>query len=440
MAPPPGHQPRTGASTTQASSGIPGRRGRPWDEQAIRDALTEFLAGRDAWPTYDEFLRGGAKGLRDAIGRIRGAEWWAREMGLQGGERRRGGVRRWTDETIADTLAAFVGDCSTWPTRSEFRAAGLRGLREALRDHGGVQRWATEMGVDLPPSRKPPPAPDRSEKPPPRRTPAREWPLWNERRIQSELSAFLGGRQEWPRHREFVAAGHQQLYHAVITHGGSQAWARRMGVRWVRRPSGSPEWTEQRIRDRLTELVRGRASWPSVQEFAQAGEQGLLRAVRRHGGTDRWRRELGLASHGARLAAGRRIGGASRSPATSRLWTDARIAAAITPLVRELGRWPTKGEFRRAGLGRALAAVYGHGGRELWQRRLGVAPREHSGPVPDRTRWTREKIETELRELCCGRQEWPSYGEFDRAGAKSLYLAAARHGGMAGWRARLGYG
>jgi hypothetical protein len=133
-------------------------------------------------------------------------------------------------------------------------------------------------------------------------------------------------------------------------------------------------------------------------------------------------------------------GGGNRARTRGDRWDDSQIAAAITPLVHELGRWPTKGEFRRAGLSTALAAVYGHGGSELWQQRLGVDRGQFPGPVPDRTRWTDEKIDTELRELCRGRSEWPSYAEFHRAGAHALYLAAARHGGTEVWRSRLGFG
>lgn len=76
-------------------------------------ALTEFLVGRDTWPTYDEFIIEGAKGLRDAVKRIRGPECWATEMGLAAGDRPLGGVRRWDDATIRAALAAFLGDRST---------------------------------------------------------------------------------------------------------------------------------------------------------------------------------------------------------------------------------------------------------------------------------------------------------------------------------------
>lgn len=123
------------------------RRGKPWDEDAIREALSRFLVGWEVWPTYEQFIEGGAKGLREALARIGGVEKWATEMGLPGGDRARGGVKKWTDETIRAKLAEFFGDRTTWPTHREFDEAGLHALYEALRHYGGVERWAKEMNV-----------------------------------------------------------------------------------------------------------------------------------------------------------------------------------------------------------------------------------------------------------------------------------------------------
>jgi hypothetical protein len=52
-----------------------------WNEASIRAALTSFVAGHDVWPTYDAFVTAGHKRLRDAIGRDRGAKWWATQLG-----------------------------------------------------------------------------------------------------------------------------------------------------------------------------------------------------------------------------------------------------------------------------------------------------------------------------------------------------------------------
>lgn len=410
---------RSGADGTVEAAGKRKIRVARWDETAIRGALEDFLQGWERWPTAEEFAAGGAKGLREAITRVHGAAWWAREMGLPGGDRPIGGVRRWTDETIRQTLADFFGDRSTWPGAKEFRQAGLHSLEEALRHYGGPERWAREMGVDWTPSRR---ALQRSARGPRSQVSARsrpDWPKWTEETIARELRLFLADRTEWPRHVEFVRAGRKGLYHAVLRHGGTRTWAQRMGVRWVsRRTVGVTQWTDAVIRERLAAFLDGRTTWPSPADFDAAGQRALLRAVRRHGGVGEWAREFGL-------------------PPSTLYWTDERIATEVAPLIERLGRWPTRTEFRRAGLARALAAVYGHGGSGRWQAHFGVGPSQFAGPVPDRRRWSEERIDRELRAFCAGRSTWPAFREFRDAGRLRLYNAAARHGGIEHWRVRI---
>jgi hypothetical protein len=215
-------------------------------------------------------------------------------MDLPGGERPSGGVRRWTDEAIRTTLTEFFGDRRTWPTNREFDAAGLHALREALRHYGGPKRWSAKMGVSWTPTPRSSPTPRNSQsKPPP--APSREWPRWSERTIAAELKAFLAGRDEWPRHAEFVETGHKGLYQAVLSHGGSQCWAQRMGVTRPKRHGGSPPyWTDERVRRRLKEMLAGSVDWPRVAEFVASGEVRLLDAVRRRGGVKHWAAQLGL--------------------------------------------------------------------------------------------------------------------------------------------------
>lgn len=417
------------------------RRGRAWTEADIREALAAFLGERTTWPTYREFTAAGARGLRDAVARIGGAEYWAQEMGLVDTPRPRGGVVRWTDEAIAAALGEMLAGRDRWPTRTEFADAGLRGLAEVLRARGDAPHWAARLGV----------GPPRQIRPLSRKSPSsapasaslgRSWPLWTERTVTSALEQFLAGREEWPRYSEFVRTGRQSLYQAVRVHGGSRLWAQRMGVRWVQRTGGGgqPRWNEDRVREELRIFLADRTAWPTAAEFKEAGRGSLLRAVRRCGGTETWRQEFSLPplQRPERTPRHRRPAAApGRLSRTSPRWTEQRIEAAIAPLLEQLGRWPTKGEFRQAGLSRALSAVYDHGGSARWQRHFGVMPRAGSGPVPNRTRWTEERIEGELRTLIAHTGRWPTERELREHIPPGLYSAVVRHGGVRKWRRRL---
>lgn len=415
------------------------RRGRAWTEAAIRKELAGFLAGRATWPTYREFIAGGAKGLREAIARIGGPDYWAQEMGLANSPRPRGGVVRWTDESIEAALRPLLAGRDSWPTRTEFAEAGLRGLGEVLREREETHRWAERMGVTPPVQLYRPSTRRKAAKPQTPAPPQRPWPRWTEQTIATALGEFLQGRDEWPKHSEFVAASHKGLYHAIIRHGGSQAWAQRMGVQWVERKSSHHKsvWTEQRIRAELTRFLAGRSVWPTAREFNRGGHRQLLTAMRRRGGTEKWRREFAL----PRAPRARNAPVSPRSPkqprVRERIWTDERIEAAISPLIGELGHWPTKTEFRRAGQSRALSAVYDHGGSARWQKHFGVRPRRPSGPVPDRTQWTEQLIESELRTLIARTGCWPTEKQLREHVPRGLYSAVVRHGGVRKWRKRL---
>lgn len=271
------------------------RRLEPWTEASIRSALAEFLDGWRVWPTYDQFVTLGQKGLRDAVTELHGPAWWAREMGLEGGERRPGGVRRWTDERIRETLTEFLDGRDTWPSQREFDEAGLRAFREAIRHYGDARRWAAEMGVAWTPGPRSP------TKPPPKRyvrKPAVARPdqrYWTDERIAAELKRFLRGRKVWPRYVVFERAGKSGLYQAVSRYGGAELWAQRMGVKWLPRHGRTElSWTPERVRAALSELLADRSTWPSGEEFIEAGCLQLWRAIRRLGGERYWAAEFGL--------------------------------------------------------------------------------------------------------------------------------------------------
>jgi len=244
--------------------------------------------------------------------------------------------------------------------------------------------------------------------------------------IEKQLREFLAGREEWPSYREFVAAGRRPLREAVSKRRGTHYWAKRVGVRWVKRPPGyAARWTEERVRGELEQFLDGRDVWPPASEFQAAG-LGLLReAVKRLGGVEVWAERFGLERQ-------------KQSSGSTRVWDQQRLEQSIGPLVRYLGRWPTKGEFRQAGLESAHGALYRYGGIEYWRERFGVPAKPKRTVVRTRRVWTEQRIERELAEYCAGRSEWPTQREFVRDGKGRLYNAASLHGGIDRWQKKLG--
>ena len=91
-----------------------------------------------------EFKALGLDGLHTALAR-RGRRNWADEYGLE--YRNTGGAApRWTEPRIAATLATLCSGRDTYPSPSDFAAAGLAGLYGAIaRRPGGHARRARSV-------------------------------------------------------------------------------------------------------------------------------------------------------------------------------------------------------------------------------------------------------------------------------------------------------
>lgn len=60
---------------------------------------------------------------------------------------------------------------------------------------------------------------------------------WTDEKIETELRQLVGHRTQFPPVAEFAAAGEQKLYHALVRHGGTEAWSEHLGVEPPRRGS-----------------------------------------------------------------------------------------------------------------------------------------------------------------------------------------------------------
>lgn len=184
-----------------------------WTEGRIRGDLRDYLAGREEWPSREQFERDGRTALRNATNRMGGLDRWAAEFGLPRKDRRCGIRRGWTDEATYTELRKLIGDTARWPSRREFEAAGLYSMLTSIYRREGPDFWARRMGVKQRPTSGKPRAKS-----------------WTEDRIRLELGRFCAGRELWPTEREFVEAGKRALYSAASRNGGVARWATELGL------------------------------------------------------------------------------------------------------------------------------------------------------------------------------------------------------------------
>jgi DNA invertase Pin-like site-specific DNA recombinase len=250
--------------------------GNSWSEERIRLELATYLQGQGIWPTRSQFKQDGRDALRDAISRHGGGAYWAAEMGvrvLRGPSAR----QRWSYIRMRHELADFASGRDDWPPAREFYAAGRRALYGAIARAKAQKKLASDLGLRLPPT-------DRVA---PRRH-------WTDERIRVALDGLVIGLDWWPSYVQFRDAGLRSLYERLRATGTLDAWRKRYGLPLPPGFSGRSRWTDEVIRAQLDKFVAGRGSWPSAQEFRDAGLWDLRYSLRRGGTLERWASSYGL--------------------------------------------------------------------------------------------------------------------------------------------------
>jgi hypothetical protein len=257
---------------------------------------------------------------------------------------------RWSERRLRRELEPFTASREDWPSFPTFQAAGLGLVYAQVVLHGGPIRWARQLGLRYEGAPKP-------------------LAGWSEERVRTELGAFLRDTDHWPTSREFAAAGHQQLRHAIVRFGGQERWAAEFGIAVppAQRPTRAM-WTEERIEATLRNFLAGRSYWPPRKEFTEAGLLSLCRSIGAGPERHRWARRLGV-----------RV-----DPRVTRAktdWTEARIERTLRGFLRGHHHWPSIGEFRSAGLyGLHQRIGRSPGGHDAWARRYGL-PRASATPL-----------------------------------------------------------
>jgi len=185
-------------------NGIPVREVRRWPPRKLGRELRNFLATRTSWPSYAEFADAGEAILHAQMMSWGGPYYWGHELGLEVPLR----MVYWNETLIRNALAPLVEGASEWPKVRELEAIGLIPLSWAIKNSGGMARWAREFGFDF--------------------TPAHE--VRTEAEVERELIEFVGDRTVFPGSTEFKEAGKMNLYEAARRRGGIGRWRERLGL------------------------------------------------------------------------------------------------------------------------------------------------------------------------------------------------------------------
>lgn len=363
------------------------------DVETVRAELQQYLQRFELrlWPGEQRFRADGKGDLYDRAVAAKPAREWASELGYG----YRGPTPLWDDAKIEAELRTFLGDCLVWPTRREFNARNRGDLHSAVSRSGGPARWARVMNVI-------PPDADAS--------------YFTEDVIRALLPRAVelnGG--EFPTGAQLRNLRLGRLQTAMAMHGGAKRWAAELGY-------GDEPFTDEMIEAKLRNLVEAYGGWPTERQFADAGENALLREARRRG-IKNWAEKLGVTPP----RRGRR-----------REWPDERIISELSTFVAGREVWPTAKEFKVAGYTELFEAASRHRGMRHWSEHFGIQMRAQTpgarGPKTTAGTWTEERIISEAAKLVklTGVPE-PSFTQAAQHGFSKLWEAMRKHGGAGLW-------
>ncbi len=312
------------------------------DWERVRAALLEIADDIGRFPTNAELSVRAPNALRVAIRETHGGIRAVRErLGFANEGVAHGHWMRW--ETCERVLRDIADETGTFPSPNELSRRKLTGLRRAIiHEHGGFERVRDRMGVPL------------------ARTAMGTWR--DKERVEEEILRVIDRLGRFPSAREVVEhAGHGVMDAIGKKHGGLTSIQRSLGYNADAKPLGYwMEW-ENTSREFLAECDRlGRV--PSRKDLLAAGNQPLMNAVAHHGGLRSVAERLNLNASGMRLAKGH--------------WKRfEHVAAAMEPIIAELGQVPSYREMKERGLSKLATGIWKyHGGLQAVAARLGHGP------------------------------------------------------------------
>jgi hypothetical protein len=120
---------------------------RLWTDTRIKEEVLRLAAGKKQWPGSKKFQDAGLGGLYQTITRNHARERIATELGLSARSIHKRRTSRWTAERIRAALDDFLPQYTRWPTRREFAAVGLAGLRTRMSVDRTDDWWAAQYGM-----------------------------------------------------------------------------------------------------------------------------------------------------------------------------------------------------------------------------------------------------------------------------------------------------
>ncbi len=178
--------------------------------------------------------------------------------------------KKWNQEIIIEELLKIINKIGHFPTSPELRLINKKGLTNAIYKYGGSNKFRQLMGYKLL---------------------LKTNGYWTEEVITKELKEIIKKIGHFPSANEIRTIKISGLLGAIRSNGGLTKYCLLFNYDLSRTPR--KYWTDKKIIEELKIIINKICHFPSIYEFSIINRYDLFRAIRFHGGINKFRELLG---------------------------------------------------------------------------------------------------------------------------------------------------
>ncbi len=298
-----------------------------WTEEQTINDIKQIIEDIGHFPTGVELLKLGRANLLSALLKHGGINRFRKMFGYH--VIIKAPPQHWTDETIIEELKKMKDNLGHFPRIRELLALKQTSLINAIGKHGGVKRFKELLGEDT--------------------VINKYGSRWTDETILEALKKIKADLGHFPRSKELIALKRIDLSVAISRHGGFNKFRELFGEEAIFKRG----WTDEIILTELNKIINKIGHFPKTRELRLMGQNGLINAMTKHGGSIRFREMVGW------------------DAILKTKWTDVAILAELIKVIAKTGHFPRGTELIALKRKDILNAMNKHGGSKKFRRLLG---------------------------------------------------------------------
>lgn len=298
-----------------------------WSKDSVIKELEQIIKLVGHFPTQPELCNIGRLDLASQVTRHGGYPKFRKLLGYHTLIHP---ANYWNDETIINELKVIINKINMFPSITHFKTTNKQKLMGAIARHGGINKFKTLLGYEL------------FQKPD---------GYWTFDNTLKELKIIIKNMGHFPSYDELHDIDRLDITYGISKNGGFPKFRKLLGYDILHNPLGY--WTDETIIEKLKEIITIFGDFPSPKTIQDS--KGLLRAINRNGGMNKFRTLLGY----------------DYFHKPNGYWTDDTIIQHLKQIEKDIGHFPSRHELTILDRQDIHGAMSQNGGTNKFRELLG---------------------------------------------------------------------